>query len=454
MTNFLTPNTANTITPRYISSPKTKVKSYDISNIEINNDFKLAVDIIEKNSSSIFITGKAGTGKSTFLKYIRATTEKNIVVLAYTGLAAINIDGQTIHSFFKFPHTFIDPDKVRPLYDKGVIKKLDLMIIDEVSMVRADLMDGIDTSLRLSRKNNLPFGGVQMVFIGDLFQLPPIVKGKELKEYFEEHYGSPYFFSAKVFNKITIQMLELNKIYRQTDNELIEFLNRVREKKINGDLLSKFNKRVVFNNTNNRDSFVTLTPTNAIANNINQEYLGKINSHEYVYCAYKEGKFDVGSYPAEEKLKLKVDAQVILVKNDTDKRWVNGTICKISRLSPSQIFVNIDGYIHEVKKEIWENIEYFFEREKKKIEEKVIGVYEQYPIKLAWALTIHKSQGQTFSKVIVDMGNGAFAHGQTYVALSRCTSMEGLLLKRPLKYKDIILDDAIYKAQDIFNKIN
>ncbi|RJQ59275.1 MAG: AAA family ATPase [Stygiobacter sp.] len=440
--------------PRIQPSWKTRIKSYDITGIEINDDFKLALSIIDGDGKSIFITGKAGTGKSTLLKYFRATTKKNIVVLAPTGLAAINVDGQTIHSFFKFPPTFIEANKIRPLRDKEVVKKLDIVVIDEVSMVRADLMDGIDLSLQLNRNNNLPFGGVQMVFIGDLFQLPPIVKDQELKEYFAEHYGSPYFFSAKVFNKINIHMLELNKIYRQTDNEFIGFLNQIREKKINGISLTKFNQRVKPNGEYDRNSYVTLTPTNAVANEINQEYLERINSQALMYYAHKEGKFEVNAYPTEEELKLKVGAQVILIKNDKDKRWVNGTICKISNLSSSQIFVNIEGHTCEVKRELWENIEYYFDREKNKIEERIIGSFEQYPLRLAWALTIHKSQGQTFSKVIVDMGNGAFAHGQTYVALSRCTSIEGLILRKPLEYKDIILDDTVYKAEEIFNKIN
>jgi len=449
------PHSSNYITtPKVVTSIKTRVKSYDISGIEINDDFKLALSLIEDHGESIYITGKAGTGKSTLLKYFRSTTKKNIVVLAPTGLAAINVDGQTIHSFFKFPPKLIEPNKVRPLRDKEVVRKIDTMIIDEVSMVRADLMDGIDLSLRLNRNSNLPFGGIQMVFIGDLFQLPPIIKDKELKEYFVTHYSDSYFFGAKVFNAININMLELNKVYRQTDNEFIHFLNMIREKKINNNSLTEFNQRVISDLDYDRDSYVTLTPTNAIANEINQDYLDKIELQEFSYWARKEGKFDASAYPTEAELKLKVGAQVILLKNDRDKRWVNGTICKISNLSSSQIFVNIDGYKYEVTKEVWENIEYYFDREKNKIEEKVIGFFEQYPIKLAWALTIHKSQGQTFTNVIVDMGNGAFAHGQTYVALSRCTSLEGLKLKRPLEYRDIILDQSVYRVQEIFRRVN
>lgn len=440
--------------PKYTPSYKTRIKSYDVSNIEINDDFKLALNSIENDGKSIYITGKAGTGKSTLLKYFRATTKKNIVVLAPTGLAAINVDGQTIHSFFKFPPRLIEQNKIKHLRDTEVVRKLDVMVIDEVSMVRADLMDGIDLSLKLNRNNNLPFGGVQMVFIGDLFQLPPIVRERELQQYFEEHYQSPYFFSAKVFDKVNFQMIELNKIYRQTEADFINILNQIREKKINHNLLASFNQKVISNNNYDKNSYVTLTPTNAVANEINKEYLERLNSQEFTYYAHKEGVFDTSSFPTEEELKLKNGAQVILIKNDKDKRWVNGTICKIERLSSNQVFVNIDGFTCEVKRETWENIEYYFNKEKNKIEERIIGVFEQFPLRLAWALTIHKSQGQTFPKVIVDMGNGAFAHGQTYVALSRCKSLDGLVLKRPLEYRDIILDDTVYRVQEIFQKLN
>ena len=249
-------------------------------------------------------------------------------------------------------------------------------------------------------------------------------------------------------------MTELNKIYRQTETDFIEILNQIREKNINQNLLTSFNQKVIPNNNYDKDSYVTLTPTNAVANEINQEHLERLDSQGFTYYAHKEGIFDTSSYPTEEELKLKNGAQVILIKNDKDKRWVNGTICKIEELLPNQVFVNIDGFTCEVKRETWENIEYYFNREKNKIEERIIGVFEQYPLRLAWALTIHKSQGQTFSKVIVDMGNGAFAHGQTYVALSRCKSLDGLNLKRPLEYKDIILDDTVYRVQEIFQKIN
>lgn len=423
----------------------------DINNIELNDEFRKALELIEKDNESLYITGKAGTGKSTLLKYLRATTNKNIVVLAPTGVAAINVGGQTIHSFFKFPPKLIKQEDIKKSRDSILFKKLDSIIIDEVSMVRADLMDGIDYSLRLNRGNMYtPFGGAQMLFFGDLFQLPPVVKGKELQDFFNTVYGSPYFFCSKALKESNLKMIELKKIYRQSDSNFINILNSIRDKCIDNFLLSYLNSMVVHSKEFLLDEYITLTPTNNAASRINNDFLAKINESEFVIKAEIKGKFNESDFPTDYELRLKKGARVMLLKNDPDKRWVNGTICEINSVSNDRVSVDIYGQIYELKKDTWEKIEYYFNRKENKIEEKIIGSFSQFPLRLAWAITIHKSQGHTFSKVFIDLGEGAFAHGQTYVALSRCTSLEGIKLKRPVHEKDVIFDPKIYEYSNVF----
>jgi len=428
---------------RVQKKPRTEI---DLNSIEINEDFKSALDLIERQNESVYVTGKAGTGKSTLLMYLRATTKKNVVVLAPTGLAAINVGGQTIHSFFRLPPKLIKLEDIRPSRKAPVYQKLDAVIIDEVSMVRADLMDGIDYSLRINRKRlNDPFGGVQMIFFGDLFQLPPIVKGKDLEDYFNEVYGAPYFFCSKVFRGNRIRCVELRKIYRQCDDAFIRILNSIREKKITSNVLQTLNSKVVPTPEKLvRGDYVTLTTTNQAAFEINESFLEAIKEREYEYQANIQGKFEENDYPTEATLKLKNGAHAMLLRNDPMKRWVNGTLATISDLSTDRISIDIDGSKYEINKETWKKVEYYYDREEKRIEERVIGSFEQYPIRLAWAITIHKSQGQTFHKIFIDLGSGAFAHGQTYVALSRCTSFDGIKLRRPVESRDIIFDPRVY----------
>ena len=419
--------------------------------IDFNDEFKAAFDLMENSSDSIFITGKAGTGKSTLLKYFKANTKKKIVIVAPTGVAAVNVGGQTIHSFFKFPPSIIQKDTIRRLRNSSVIEKLDMVIIDEVSMVRSDLMDGIDYSLRINRDEmKKPFGGVQMVLFGDLFQLCPVVE-KEAKVLLDERYASPYFFSAKVFQKFTIKYVELSKIYRQSDSKFVGLLNRLRNKEHTDEDLDLLNERVKKDATTaTSDTTIILTTTNSLASAINQERLAKLPGKEYAYEAVITGKFDESAYPTEMSLRLKKEAQIILIKNDPDKQWVNGTLAKIISLSKDLIKVDINGHTCEVPRVKWQKIEYSYNKEEDKIEEDIVGVFEQYPIKLAWAITIHKSQGQTFDKVVLDLGHGAFTHGQAYVALSRCTRLEGITLKRPVIHSDIIFDGRIYEFRDKF----
>jgi ATP-dependent DNA helicase PIF1 len=421
------------------------------AHLDINDEFKSAFGIMENTKECLFITGKAGTGKSTLLKYFKANTGKKIIVLAPTGVAAINVGGQTIHSFFKFPPRIIQKDIIKRLRDRALVENLDMVIIDEVSMVRADMMDGIDYALRLNRgKMKIPFGGAQMVFFGDLFQLSPVVESGA-KELLEEMYSSPYFFSAKVFNDCHIRAIELSTIYRQKDSSFMELLNRVRNKEYTEEDLSILNEKVQKDATlPKKDSTVILTTTNSLANMINQDRLSKLPGKEITYEAMATGKFEESAYPTDTSLKLKKGAQVILIKNDPAKQWVNGTLAKVVALSDDSIVVDIDGRTCDVPIVKWQKIEYSYNEDEDKIEDEVVGDFAQYPIKLAWAITIHKSQGQTFDKVIIDLGNGAFTHGQLYVALSRCTCLDGIRLKRPVTPRDIIFDRRIYEFKDRF----
>jgi ATP-dependent DNA helicase PIF1 len=427
-------------------TPKRMAIDIDLDDIELNDDFKLALDVIESENENVYITGKAGTGKSTLLKYLKSTTQKNIVVLAPTGLAAINVGGQTIHSFFRLPPKLIKQDDIKIFKEASLYKKLDMVIIDEVSMVRADVMDGIDYFLRVNRKKlNEPFGGVQMVFFGDLFQLPPIVKGKELQDFFQVEYGAPYFFCSKVFRENNIGCVELRKIYRQSDDHFKNLLNSVRENKLSAEEMKKLNSKVmpVFERSQQAD-YVTLTTTNETAFMINQSFLAAIKEKEFQYHALIEDRFEESDYPTEAVLRLKKGAHVMMLRNDPQRRWVNGTLATIADLEFDDIVVNIDGEKFHVGPEIWKKIEYHYDRDDRQIEEKTIGSFEQFPLRLAWAITIHKSQGQTFNKVFIDLGSGAFTHGQTYVALSRCTSLDGIKLRRPINSRDIIFDPRVY----------
>ncbi|NTU99336.1 AAA family ATPase [Candidatus Falkowbacteria bacterium] len=400
---------------------------------------------METTNKCAYITGKAGTGKSTLLTYFRQNTTKNVIVLAPTGIAAINVEGSTIHSFFRFEPKLVEKENIqRDFTRQDLFSKIDMIVIDEISMVRADLLDGIDHSLRLNRKSDIPFGGVQMVFFGDLYQLPPVVVGKDLTEYFEEHYGGPFFFNAKVFDDLSFEYIELQTIFRQKDEHFKNILNCIRENRVTAKELSLLNAR--FNPAHSPDSTnvcLTLATTNKIAEDVNQEHMNSLPSKEYFYPAVITGKFDKTSYPTEPKLFLKKGAQIMMLKNDSQKRWVNGTLGLVSELTEDDVTVEVDGTNYLIEKASWEVIEYQYNKEEKKIEAIVTGSFTQYPVKLAWAITIHKSQGQTFDNVVIDLGRGAFTHGQTYVALSRCTSLEGITLKTLIRQKDIILDPKV-----------
>lgn len=317
-------------------------------------------------------------------------------------------------------------------------------------MVRSDLMDAVDLALRVNRSRfDVAFGGVQMILAGDLYQLPPVVD-QDMKEVFDILYPTPYFFSSEVFKNIDLEYIELEQVHRQSDPEFIGILNSFRDKIVDDHLLSIINRRVIQAKACGEDNYITLTTTNDGANKINEQKLRQLPGREFSYKATIVGKYDKSSYPADVCLKLKKGAQVMLIKNDINKNWVNGSIGVVDYLSNNSIRVKTQNGTFDIPREKWEKIEYRFNQKEQKIEAYVIGSFEQYPIRLAWAITIHKSQGKTFDRVIIDFEKGAFAHGQAYVALSRCRSLEGIILKRPVSYKDIIFDEQIYQFREKF----
>lgn len=414
--------------------------------LELNGDFKYALDVLEKTNKSLFITGRAGTGKSTLLNLFRQTTRKKIVVCAPTGIAALNVKGQTIHSMFGFPPRFILAKDIKKSGKRKWFKKMEVLVIDEISMVRADLLDAIDRSLRLNRENPLPFGGIQVVFIGDLFQLPPIVASEEEKRIFEMAYDSPYFFSAMVLREIDLEMLELGKVYRQENRHFLRLLDAVRLNQADWEDLEDLNVRYMpeFDLPGN---YITLSPRNATVDAINRRELANLDNMEFTFIATVTGVFDPRLYPTEKELKLKQGAQVMFIKNDPDGQFVNGTIGTIIEISFDKIKIQIEegGKVKEIEanKMDWEIIKYKPGKTEDEIESEVVGTFNQYPLKLAWAVTVHKSQGKTFEKVIIDMGKGAFETGQTYVALSRCRTLEGIVLKQKLNPRDIMIDERV-----------
>jgi len=416
--------------------------------ITLSQEFSGVLDQLEYTKDHLFITGRAGTGKSTLLQVFRNTTKKRVVVLAPTGIAALNVRGQTIHSFFGFPPRLLNRSEIEKRKNFRIYVNTDMIIIDEVSMVRADIIDNIDYFLRINRNVNAPFGGVQMIFFGDLFQLPPVVSTPFEKQYFQTTYPTPYFFSAQAIHHIELKMVELLHVYRQEERNFINLLDNIRLNSLDYDDFMYLNERHLPVPAED-DFFITLCSRNDIANRINENELKAIQLPEVAYQATVAGEFNPQLYPTEFNLVLKEGAQVMFVKNDLQKQFVNGTIGIVTEANYERIMVRIpddngsDKTI-QVDRQEWEILKYENDVEKpQQIATKVVGTFKQYPLKLAWAITIHKSQGKTFDRVIIDMGGGAFESGQTYVALSRCRTLEGVILKQPLKNRDIIVDDRI-----------
>ena len=433
-----------------------------------NPEFQDALNLIQFTRQSVFLTGKAGTGKSTFLKYVCANVKKKHVVLAPTGIAAINAGGSTLHSFFKLPFHPLVPDDPNFSLKGGrlhsflkyssehrkLIKEIELVIIDEISMVRADIIDFIDKVLRVYSQNmREPFGGKQILLVGDVYQLEPVVKSDE-REIINRFYPTPYFFSARVFREMELVSIELTKVYRQTDKVFVNVLDHIRTNTAGAADLQLLNTRY---NTDivegENDMYITLATRRDTVNFINEKKLAELPGESAILKGEIKGEFPESSLPTLMELELKPGAQIIFIKNDPDKRWVNGTIGTVAGIDEEDTLYVIteDGQETDVKREKWSNIRYRYNEQEKKIEEEELGVFIQYPVRLAWAITIHKSQGLTFSRVVIDFSGGVFAGGQAYVALSRCTSLDGIQLKTPINRSDIFVRPEIVSFAQRFN---
>ena len=408
--------------------------------IEFKDEFRSIFNEMEYTNKNIFITGKAGTGKTTLLEYFRINSKKNFVILASTGISAIKAKGKTIHSFFLFPPRILINEKVKRLRN-NVIKNIDTILIDECSMIRCDLLDAIDQSLRLNRNSEQSFGGVQIILLGDIHQLPPVIRENE-RDIFDNFYpNGHYFFNANCYENSNINTYELTKIYRQKDAEFIDILSKIRSGNVTDTDLMPLNNKVISESSNILYETIILSPTNRKVDSINSANLKNINSEIFSYKSSETGEFK--EKPADEVLELKVGAQVMLIKNDSKspKRWVNGSIGIVTDLTTNSIHLKIKDKVHKITKDTWEKFDYIIKDGQ--VLHEVVATFTQYPIKLAWAVTIHKSQGQTFEKVIIDLDRGSFAHGQTYVALSRVTSLEGLFLTRPINISDILYNNDL-----------
>ena len=421
---------------------------------ELNKQFKKALDVVENTNRSVFITGKAGTGKSTLLEYFCGQTGKAAVVLAPTGVAAVNVKGETIHSFFKFRPDITPQDSKgiaerarRNKTRKNLFDKLETIIIDEVSMVRADLLDCVDVFLKTVSKNKLPFGGKQMVFIGDLYQLPPVVIGRD-REVFKTQYESCYFFSARAMANLKMEIIELEKVYRQSDKKFIDILNSIRNNTVEEKHLKTLNRRFQQNIDlgNFEKGQIYLATTNRLAEEVNRINLEKLPAKKYILEGEIEGRFDQKYLTTSLSLEIKKGAQVMLLNNDSQNRWINGTIGEVLGFADDEIKIKLqNGKTVFVSQYEWEIIETYFDKDSKMLEKRVLGSFIQYPLKLAWAITVHKSQGKTFDKVIIDLSSGIFACGQTYVALSRCRTLEGIILKKEITKSTVFTDWKVVK---------
>jgi ATP-dependent DNA helicase PIF1 len=420
--------------------------------IDLNPEFCRALELMENSRRHVFVTGRAGTGKSTLLTHFRRNTRKNAVVLAPTGVAAVNVGGQTIHSFFGFKPD-VTPGSIRR---KGkdekwnLYKRLTTIVIDEVSMVRADLLDCVDKFLRLNGPDGtLPFGGVQMILIGDLYQLPPVVKGEQ-KALFSSRYGTPYFFSAEAMEGLDLALVELEKVYRQRDDEFIRLLNAIRNRTATDEDIAAINRRCdpAFE-PSPKDYYIHLTSTNALADGINAARLAELKGKLWTSRGVIEGNFGAEYLPTAVELRLKIGAQIMLLNNDAAGRWINGTIGRVTGFvtdSEGQELIAADletGRPVSIAPHTWEIYRFFLKDGE--LASETAGSFTHFPVRLAFAVTIHKSQGKTFEKAVIDVGRGTFAHGQMYVALSRCTSLEGIVLKKPLQRSHILLDWQVVK---------
>lgn len=424
--------------------------------MEMNSEFALAFDYLESTATSVFLTGKAGTGKTTFLKELKKFSPKRMIVVAPTGVAAVNAGGVTIHSFFQLPFgpylpNLATEDESRKMAKSlnrekiNIIQTMDLLVIDEISMVRADLLDAVDALLRRYKNKQKPFGGVQLLLIGDLQQLPPVVKEDEW-ELLKGIYASPFFFASKALSQLPYVCIELKHVYRQSDECFIDLLNKIRDNSIDSASLEKLNERYLPDFHDTEKGYIILTTHNYKAQQINQQRLESLDSPAFTYDADVKDDFPDYAFPTDLQLTLKKGAQVMFIKNDSSplKEYYNGKIGHVVGIGEHKIIVECEGSGHRVVvgEEEWTNVKYSIEPDSGKIVETVVGSFKQYPLKTAWAITVHKSQGLTFEKAVIDVSS-AFAHGQVYVALSRCKSLEGLVLSAPLQKRVLINDSAI-----------
>jgi hypothetical protein len=416
--------------------------------------FQNVIAAARQPGTNLFVTGRAGTGKSTLLRCLKANLPQKTAVLAPTGLAAVNVQGQTIHSFFGFPPQLITPEIVKKCRRAALFKHLETLIIDEVSMVRADLMQGIDQALRMTRKEpNKPFGGVQIIAMGDLHQLSPVIRDRETQQHFHEQFGGIYFFHAPVCQSEPFALMELTQVFRQQDEVFIRTLNAFREGQPSRDDFDILNERVApFRSIPGNADYTVLTTINNSADSMNRNFLGDLKGPASRFEAIVTGKFDKSAYPTDESLELKEGSKVVMLRNDPDKRWVNGTLAVISKLRGQTVWVEVAGEEHELEPVTWENAGYEYDADSDEMKQSVVGTFRQLPVRLAWALTIHKSQGMTLDKVYIDFGRGTFAHGQAYVALSRARSLSGLGLARHVRQSDIIFDRAALDYRRLFDR--
>ncbi|OJX80256.1 PIF1 family ATP-dependent DNA helicase [Leifsonia sp. 71-9] len=414
--------------------------------LSLSPEQQAVYELIEHTREHVFVTGRAGTGKSTLLNHLSWNTEKSIVIAAPTGVAALNVGGQTIHSLFRLPIGVIaDHDIEQTAELRKLLNTIDTLVIDEVSMVNADLMDAVDRSLRQARQRPAePFGGVQVVLFGDPYQLAPVPGDQEERAYFSDTYRSMWFFDARVWQEADLRIVELLQVHRQHESDFRYMLNAVRHGQVTKEIADRLNE--VGARPAPDDGTITLATRNDTVNRINAQALERLPGRALTAKAEISGDFGGRNYPAEESLELKVGAQVMFLRNDVGQgdgpRWVNGTIGTVTRID-STVYVDVDGEIHEVEPTIWEKFRYSYSPETKKLTKDVVAEFTQFPLRLAWAVTIHKSQGKTYDAAIVDLGTRAFTSGQTYVALSRITTLDGLYLTRPLRPSDITVDPDV-----------